>query len=161
MVARVGSWCFKNRGKAVLLWITALVTMGVAISIVGDGFDAEQSIPGSETEEGFAVLDEYFGGVGNGLSGQIVFTSEQGIDDPIVAKTMTTMFRDVGELEFVTVASPYTGNGGGISPDNTVAFADVNLSRDVSQEESGAIGEEIIALIPTVEGLTVEIGGEA
>ncbi len=161
MVSRVGSWCFKNRGKAVALWIAALVTMGVAISIVGDGFDAEQSIPGSETEEGFAVLDEYFGGVGNGLSGQIVFTSDRGVDDPAVVEAMTTMFAEVGELEFVTVASPYTGTGGAISPDNTIAFADVNLDREISQEESGAIGEEIIALIPTVEGLTVEIGGEA
>lgn len=160
MVARIGRWCHENRWRAVGLWLASILVLVAGALTVGNGFDAEQSIPGSETEDGFEVLDEYFDGVGNGLSGQIVFTTEQGVDDPAVVEAMSAMFAAATELEFVTVASPFDGRGGGLAPGGTIGYADVNLDREVSQEESGAIGEEIAELIPTLEGLTVEIGGQ-
>lgn len=143
------------------IWVAALVVLGILVATVGSGFDAEQEIPGSETEAGFEVVDEYFGGLGNGLTGQIVFTAEQGVDDPAVVEGLTGMFAAANEIEFVTVASPYAGSGGAINPDGTIGFADVNLDREVSQEESGLIGEELAELIPEVDGLTVELGGQA
>lgn len=163
MVARVGLWCFRHRQAAVALWILGIGLALVGVQVAGDGFDAEQSIPGSETEEGFEVLDEYFGGLGNGLSGQIVFTADQGVDDPEVVAAMNEMFAAAGEIEFVTVSSPYIppteGGGGAINDEATVAFAEVALDNSVSDEESGAVGEDITELIPQVDGLTVEIGG--
>jgi RND superfamily putative drug exporter len=160
MVARIGRWCHENRWRAVGIWLASVLVLVAGALTVGNGFDAEQSIPGSETEDGFEVLDEYFDGVGNGLSGQIVFTAEQGVDDPTVAEAMSAMFAAAAELEFVTVASPFDGRGGGLAPGGTIGYADVNLDREVSQEESGAIGEEIAELVPALEGLTVEIGGQ-
>jgi len=160
MVARIGRWCHENRWRAVGIWLASVLVLVAGALTVGNGFDAEQSIPGSETEDGFEVLDEYFDGVGNGLSGQIVFTAEQGVDDPTVVEAMSAMFAAAAELEFVTVASPFDGRGGGLAPGGTIGYADVNLDREVSQEESGAIGEEIAELVPALEGLTVEIGGQ-
>ncbi len=144
-----------------MFWLLSVVALVVAVATIGNGFDAEQTIPGSETEAGFEVVNEYFGGVGNGLTGQIVFTAEQGVNDPIVVAAMEEMFLAVDEIEFVTVGSPYSGFAGGISADGQIAFADVNLARDVSQEESGDVGKEIAALTPSVDGLTVEIGGQS
>lgn len=161
MVARIGIWCFRQRRAAVGLWVLALVALFGGAQIIGNGFDAGQEIPGSETERGFEVLDEYFGGVGNGLSGQIVYRSEQGVRDPGVVDAMETMFAAVDELPDVTVTSPYSGFGGGISDDETIAFAEVALSSDINQESSGEVGEEIRSLVPDLEGLTVEIGGES
>ena len=161
MVARVGRWCHENRWKAIGIWLGALMVLAAGFASIGNGFDAEQSIPGSETEDGFDVVDQYFGGVGNGLSGQIVFTADQGVEDPAVVDAMSAMFASSAEIEFVTVGSPYDGLGGGISADGMTAYADVSLDREVSQEESGAIGEEIAELIPDLDGLTVEIGGQA
>ena len=161
MVARVGRWCHENRWKAIGIWLGALMVLAAGFASIGNGFDAEQSIPGSETEDGFDVVDQYFGGVGNGLSGQIVFTADQGVEDPAVVGAMSAMFASSDEIEFVTVGSPYDGLGGGIAADGMTAFADVSLDREVSQEESGAIGEEIAELIPDLDGLTVEIGGQA
>jgi putative drug exporter of the RND superfamily len=160
MVARVGVWCHENRWRAVALWAAGLAALIASVITIGDGFDAEQSIPDSETERGFEVLDEYFGGVGNGLSGQIVFTADQGVDDPAVVAAMSEMFTAANGIEFVTVTSPYEGRGGAIAADGMVAFAEVALDREVSEEESGQIGDEIAALTPDLEGLTVEIGGE-
>jgi RND superfamily putative drug exporter len=160
MVARIGRWCHENRWRAVGIWLASVLVLVAGALTVGNGFDAEQSIPGSETEDGFEVLDEYFDGVGNGLSGQIVFTAEQGVHDPTVVEAMSAMFAAAAELEFVTVASPFDGRGGGLAPGGTIGYADVNLDREVSQEESGAIGEEIAELVPALEGLTVEIGGQ-
>jgi len=161
MVARVGRWCHENRWQAVAIWLLLLVTAGTGVVLYGDGFDADQEIPGSETERGFEVLDDFFGGVGNGLSGQIVFRAEGGVDDPETVAVLTEMFAAAAELEYVTVTSPFEGTGGAINEDGTIGFAEVNLSRDVSQEESTTIGEEIVDLIPVHEGLTVEIGGES
>ncbi|MDG2028299.1 MAG: MMPL family transporter [Acidimicrobiales bacterium] len=161
MVARIGRWCHENRGRALVFWLLSVVALVVAVATIGNGFDAEQTIPGSETEAGFEVVNEYFGGVGNGLTGQIVFTAEKGVNDPIVVAAMEEMFLAVDEIEFVIVGSPYSGFAGGISADGQIAFADVNLARDVSQEESGDVGKEIAALTPSVDGLTVEIGGQS
>lgn len=143
------------------IWIVGLIAAGAGVAALGDGFDAEQEIPGSETERGFEVVDEFFGGVGSGLSGSIVFEAQQGLTDPAVSGALTTMFNAVDALEFVTVASPFDGNGGAINEDGTIGFADVNLDSEISQEESTAVGEDIVDLIPEVDGLTIEIGGEA
>ena len=142
-------------------WVLALVALFGGAQIIGNGFDAGQEIPGSETERGFEVLDEYFGGVGNGLSGQIVYRAEQGVRDPEVVAAMEAMFAAVDELPDATVTSPYSGFGGGISDDETIAFAEVALSSDINQETSGEVGEEIRSLVPELAGLTVEIGGES
>ena len=97
--ARLARWslvsvpgAIDERRAAVGLWISPLVASVGGSQIIGNGFDAGQEIPGSETERGFEVLDEYFGGVGNGLSGQIVFQAEQGVRDPEVVAVMETMF---------------------------------------------------------------------
>jgi RND superfamily putative drug exporter len=161
MVARIGSWCYRRRRAAVGLWLFALVALFAASQVIGNGFDAGQEIPGSETGRGFDVLDEYFGGVGNGLSGQIVFQADQGVNDPEVVAAMEAMFAVANELTDATITSPYSGFGGAISDDETIAFAEVALSSDVNQETSGEVGEQIRDLVPDVDGLTVEIGGES
>ena len=164
MLSRVGRWCFQNRRAALGLWILGLAALlGAAIGI-GGGFSAEQELPGAETEAGFEVLDEYFGGAGSGLSGSIVFSAERGVHDPEVVEVMEQMFAEANEIDGATILSPYQSGrsrGGGISENEMIAYADVQLASSVDQESSGAIGEQIRELIPTLEGLQVEIGGNA
>ena len=162
MLVGIGRWCFLNRGKAVSLWIAALLVIFAAGGAVGSGFSADNETPDSDSADGFDVLDEYFGGLGAGLTGTIVFQSADGIDDPDVMTTMTAMFVEVEQIEGVNVVSPYEDpNNGGVNPDRTVAFATVFLDDEIDQEESSAIGEDIVEMIPAVDGLRVEIGGEA
>ena len=165
MLSRLGRWCFQARRVVLGLWIVGLAGLFGAAVAIGGGFTAEQTLPGSETEAGFDALDEHFGafgGAGSGLTGTIVFSAEQGVDDLAVVSVMEQMFSEAGAVEGVQILSPYESGrlrGGGIAPDNKIAYADIQLGSEVDQESAGDIGGEVSDLIPTLEGLQVEIGG--
>ena len=145
-------------------WVAFFVTIFVLGQIFGSGFDSTQTLSGSESQRGFDVLDEHFGGVGSGDSGQIVFEADQGVSDPAVKSAMTDMFDEVRALDDVTaVGDPYgeAGTGGGVSADGTIGFAVVELDASVAQDEGGQVGADIAELAPELAGLTVEIGGNA
>jgi RND superfamily putative drug exporter len=144
------------------MWVVALVVIFMSGAAIGSGFSADNETPDSDSADGFDVLDRYFGGVGAGLTGSIVFQTEAGVDDPVVVAAMSEMFSAVDELEGVDVAGPYNGSEEGrINDDRTIGFATVFLADEIDQEEASAVGEEIVDLIPDVEGLRVEIGGDA
>jgi putative drug exporter of the RND superfamily len=164
MLARLGRWCFEHRWTTFGAWLVALIGIGVlANGVIGPAYDAEFEIPASESASGFDVLDSYFADQqASGLSGQIVFTASQGVDDPAVVAAMTEMFSAVAALEGVGVQSPFDPTGQSqISEDRSVAFAVVTLDRDFDQFDTAEIGQDIKDEIPEVDGLTVEIGGQA
>jgi len=145
----------------VAAWVVALVVMGVSGKAVGSAFDSGRVPPESDSLRGFEVLEEYFGGVGAGQGGSIVFEAERGVEEAEIVAAMTTMFDAVRSIPQVTVLDPYKRSGGGISKDGTIAFATVNLDSSLDYSDSEAIGTEMLALRPEIEGLRVEIGGEA
>jgi RND superfamily putative drug exporter len=164
MLARLGRWCFEHRWTTFGAWLVALIGIGVlANGVIGPAYDAEFEIPASESASGFDVLDTYFADQqASGLSGQIVFTATQGVDDPAVVAAMTDMFTAVDALDGVGVQSPFEPTGQSqISQDRTVAFAVVTLDRDLDQFDTAEIGQDITDEIPDLDGLTVEIGGQA
>ena len=165
MLSRIGRWCFHKRRAVLGLWIVGVAGLFGAALGIGGGFTAEQQLPGSETEAGFDALDEHFGafgGAGSGLTGTIVFSAEQGVDDPEVVSVMQQMFSEANAIDGVQILSPYESggfSGGGISDSGEIAYADIQLGSEVDQESAGGIGDEIGYLIPTLAGLQVEIGG--
>ena len=163
MLARLGGWSFRNPRKIVAAWVAVVVVVFGAVAAIGPAFDAAFEIPASESRRGFDALDAHFGGFGSGSSGSIVFRSDAGIDDPAVRTAMEAMFAGVAEFEGVIVSSPYEGFGSAaqISDDGRVAFASLSLSADLDFTETAEIGIEIVALAPEVDGLQIEVGGEA
>ena len=176
MYERLGRWSFRKRKLVVIGWAVVLIGINVVAGVVGAAFSADLSTPGAESTDGFTTLVENFGGGGSSAGGSIVFQTDRGIDDPPIQAAMETMFADVELIEVdtsskddagvdrddVTVTSPYTDFGAQqVSPDRTVAFAQVNLGAHVDFTESGMIGQEITALLPVIDGLRIEIGGEA
>lgn len=161
MLVRLSRWCFKNRWLTIGAWAVALVVMIASGRAVGSAFDGGRVPPASDSSRGFEVLDEYFGGLGAGRTGSIVFRADQGVDDPAVTTAMGTMFDEVSQIDGVTVLDPYQGRGGGISDDGTIAFATVELDPSLDRSDSEPIGVEMQDLRPQMDGLQVEIGGEA
>ena len=167
--ARLGSFTFRRRRLVLASWIGALVAVFALVGTVGVSNDSSFSIPDSESKRGFDTLDTYFGGVGSGRSGSIIFRAEQGVDDPDVQTAMSEMFAEVATIDGVTLTSPYSEEGrmrGQVAVDGPlagqVAFAEVNLDPEVDESRSSEIGGEIAELIPTgIRGLQVEIGGQA
>lgn len=162
MIARLGRWCFVHRRMTVLSWLIALVAIGsLGNSVIGSNFTSEFTIPKSESSSGFDVMNTYFPGTGaSGVSGSIVFRSDNGVKDPSVVATMTKMFDDVESLEGTTVISPYSIPGSRqVNNDGTVAYAVINIDNTLGHDGMVTLGKEVRKLVPSVPGLQVEVGG--
>ena len=110
-------------------------------------------MPGSGSAAGFAVLEEHFPELGTGgQSGTIVFKARQGVDDPAVRAAMEELFAHgrrrlprratVSRSTRAPPSSRRTPRGPGqIARDGPLAgqlaYAQVNLSADVDDTESG------------------------
>jgi len=167
MLTRVGTWSFTNRGKVIGLWVVLLAVIFAWGGAIGSSFNDGRALPESGSARGFDVLAREFGGLGAGLTGSIVFRAGDrfdGIDDPAVRSTMQELFAEVGDVPGVQVSSPYAEGpqaAGQINADRTVAFANVSLATDIDQTEAGKVGEQIIGLVPEVDGLQIEVGGQS
>ena len=162
MLARLGTWSFRNPRKVVAVWVGVVVVVFGAVFTIGAAFDAGFEIPDSESRRGFDALDTNFGGFGRGQSGSIVFRSESGVDDPAVRGAMEAMFEQVAAFAGVIVTSPYSPEGASqISADGRLAFAAISLSADLDFTATAELGAEFADLAPELSGLQVEIGGQA
>ncbi|MQC83279.1 MAG: MMPL family transporter [Chloroflexi bacterium] len=145
------------------MWILGIVAVFGTVFAVGSAWNGAFEIPDSESRNGFDALDENFGGFGSGQSGSIVFTTDAGIDDPTVRTEMEALFATAAAIEGVTVSSPYEGIGAAtqVSDDRTVAYASVVLDPDLDFTQTGLIGTDIAEAAPVLDGLRIEIGGQA
>jgi RND superfamily putative drug exporter len=159
--ARLGRWCYRNRGKVALLWLAAFILFGGVMGAVGSAYSTQFSLPDVESKRGFDILDEYFADSNAGSQGgTIVFRAEQGATDPVVQQAMQEFFDAVDEIERVTVASPYTPEGAQqISTGGQIAYATVGLSLDITLVEATEIAAAIRELLPEIPGVQIEIGG--
>ena len=163
MLARLGRWCFTHRRATLAAWLLALVGTAVITATVGSAYSSRFEIPASESASGFDLLTDEFPGQSAGRQGgTIVFRADQGVTDPDVQAAMTTLFEEVATFDGVSVVSPYDPAAlGQIDPSGTIAYAQVNLSDELDQMQMAEVGADIADLLPTADGLTVEIGGQA
>ena len=78
--ARLGSYSFRRRWFVLGTWIAILVTVFAAVGTFGASTDSSFESPDSDSQLGFDILSENFGGSGSFLSGSVVFEAEQGVD---------------------------------------------------------------------------------
>jgi RND superfamily putative drug exporter len=167
LFARLGRWCFRNRGKVALGWLAALILGGVLVNVViGTAYSTEFALPEVESRQGFDILEEHFeGSAASGEGGTVVFRAEQGVTDPEVQSAMTEFFDEAAQIEGITLVSPYSPEGqqqiAAFGPEaGKIAYAQIGISRDTTLEEAGEISSELRELMPEVEGLQVELGGQ-
>ena len=167
MFARLGRWCFRNRGKVALGWLAALILGGVlANAVIGTAYSTEFALPDVESRQGFDILEEHFAGsAAGGEGGTIVFRAEQGVTDPEVQAAMTEFFDQASQIEGITLVSPYTPEGAqqiaAQGPEaGKIAYAQIGISRDTTLEEAGEISDQLEELMPEIEGLQIELGGQ-
>src|SRR5690606_32935920 len=126
----------------------------------------EMSIPSSESADGFEILEQRFGRDAGGIqSGSIVFTADQGVNDPAVKAVMEPYLADVARSDGVTsVISPYDPMGARQVSQigdraGKLAYATVNVSPDLDQIEAAELGKQLREQAPTLPGGQVELGG--
>ncbi len=172
MYAALARWCFRHPWRGLVAWLLVLfAVLGVSQNL-GEAYSGDLAIAGTESHDGNALLGQHFSGAGAGPAGTIVFRAEQGVDDPEVRSAMGELFDRVGDLEDVSIQSPYgqaslipglrTASDG--PSQGKVAYADVSLPAGTSGTEAQDLGRTIEDLISeldlrSIEGLAVEVGG--
>jgi putative drug exporter of the RND superfamily len=168
MIPRLARFCFRQRRLVLGLWLLLLVVAGALNGTLGPDYKTEFSPPSSESEQGFAVVKKHFpeAGGGGGFTAQILFKTEQGVDDPAVQATMEQYFAEAAKLKGLTVTSPYTPQGsqqiasqGPLA--GKLAFANVDVDNTLSQQDLLRYAEILKEARPKLDGGEVLLGGQA
>ncbi|PPS89107.1 MMPL family transporter [Streptomyces sp. MH60] len=161
---KLGRLAFRRRHFVALIWVALLTLAGVGAASAPPAGNSSFSIPGTEAQKAFDLLEQRFPGQSaDGATARVVFKAPSG-EKMTDADNKATVHKTVDELadgsEVASVADPYKGNA--VSKDGTVAYASVKY--DVSGmelEESTKDALEDAAQQARDAGLTVEIGGDA
>ena len=171
MLARLARFSYRRRYLMTFgIWLPLLIVINIASGAVGTDYREDFEMPNSESRR----VQDAFESIGNdedaGYTAQIVFTAEQGNNDPEVVEALTTMLAAVEELEGVRVISPYSEEGAqqyspAGSPTNTsghdVSFPILNVTQR-EQPQIVALADDIRELGDAVQidGVRIEFGGQ-
>lgn len=161
---RLGRLSFRRRRYVLLLWVGVLVAVGFGAARAPAAPDDAFSMPGTESQRAFDLLDERFPGTGaDGAVARIVFVAPPG-------QTLTTPENraTVEGVVAAAAASPQVAGavdpfqGGAVSKDAATAYATVSytaISDDLTDATKGSL--EGAVADGQAAGLTVELGGDA
>ncbi|WP_151478215.1 MMPL family transporter [Streptomyces albicerus] len=161
---KLGRLAFRRRHFVALIWVALLTLAGVGAASAPAPGTTSFSIPGTEAQKAFDLLEQRFpGGSADGATGRIVFKAPEGQkmtdadNKAIVANTV----KELGDgSEVVSVADPFTTNA--VSKDGTVAYTSVKYEvPGMELADSTRDALETAADEARATGLTVDVGGDA
>ncbi|MEU3251283.1 MMPL family transporter [Streptomyces sp. NPDC006997] len=161
---KLGRLAFRRRHFVALIWVALLTLAGVGAASAPTAGSTSFSIPGTEAQKAFDLLEERFpGSSADGATARVVFKAPAG-EKMTDAEHEATVGEAVDTLsdgsEVSSVTDPYKADA--VSEDGTIAYAQVRY--DVSGmelEESTKDALQQTAEDARESGLTVEIGGDA
>ncbi|HBF80199.1 MAG TPA: hypothetical protein DD420_09820, partial [Streptomyces sp.] len=162
---KVGRLAFRRRWYVALVWVALLGLAGFGAASASTATSSSFSIPGTEAQKAFDLLEERFpGGSADGATARVVFKAPEG-EKMTDADNKADVRKIVGTLEsgsdqIASVADPYTANA--VSEDGSTAYISVSYKvnsmelTDATRDSLEHAGEAAQS-----DGLTVEIGGDA
>ncbi|QDI70634.1 hypothetical protein CD934_19530 [Streptomyces calvus] len=161
---RLGRFAFRRRHLVALFWVALLALAGVGAAGAPAAGNSSFSIPGTEAQKAFDLLDERFpGSSADGATARVVFKAPAGekmtdAENKKAVQNTVDALADGSEVAVVT--DPY--QAGGVSRDGTIAYASVSYKvSGMELEDSSRDALEGAAEDARKSGLTVEIGGDA
>nr|WP_223241854.1 MMPL family transporter [Streptomyces sp. CBMA123] len=161
----MGRWAFVRRRLVTLLWVAVLALAGVLAAKAPAAPDDGFSMPGTEAQKAFDLMNERFpGGHADGASARLVFVAPSG-QKITAGPNQQAVEKTVAELahgEQVTGAVDPFKMPGAVSKDGSTAYATVNYSAKAGEVSKGATDAlQQAAQHGRDAGLKVEIGGNA
>ncbi|MET7296543.1 MMPL family transporter [Streptomyces griseoloalbus] len=161
---RLGRFAFRRRHFIALFWVALLALAGVGAAGAPAAGNSSFSIPGTEAQKAFDLLEERFpGSSADGATARVVFKAPAGekMTDADHKKTVQSTVDALGDgTEVARITDPY--QAGGVSQDGTIAYASVSYKvSGMELEDSSRDALEGAAEDARDAGLTVEIGGDA
>ncbi|MCF1599449.1 MMPL family transporter [Streptomyces muensis] len=161
---KLGRLAFRRRHFVALIWVALLTLAGVGAASAPSAGSTSFSIPGTEAQKAFDLLEQRFpGSSADGGTARVVFKAPDG-EKMTDAANKATVEKAVKELsdgsEVVSVADPYQAHA--VSKNGTIAYASVRYEvpgmelTDASRDALEDAGQQA-----RDAGLTVEIGGDA
>ncbi|WP_338702817.1 MMPL family transporter [Streptomyces sp. Q6] len=161
---KLGRLSFRRRRYVALLWVLLLGGIGYASSAAPAPPADSFSMPGTESQKAFDLLDQKFPAASaEGATARVVIRAPEGekLTDPAQKTDVKKLVTVLGDgPEVASVADPYKANA--VSKDGTTAYASVTYKvagTELSDEAHEALTKATDDA--RADGFTVETGGDA
>ncbi|MER5750236.1 MMPL family transporter [Streptomyces sp. NPDC002088] len=161
---RLGRASFSQRRYVALLWVAVLAAVGIAAVTASAAPDDSSSMPGTESQRAFDLMDERFpGAAADGANAQIVFVAPDGQkvtardNRQVIEKTLSEL---TGDAQVASASDPFKTSG--VSEDGTTAYTSVSYkvgADDLTDASTQALQDAIDEAQDS--GLTVDARGTA
>ncbi|MFD9422453.1 MULTISPECIES: MMPL family transporter [unclassified Streptomyces] len=162
---KLGRLAFRRRRYVALVWVALLALAGFGAASASTATSSSFSIPGTEAQKAFDLLEQRFpGSSADGATARVVFTAPDG--QKVTDAANKAEVKDiVGELksgsdQIASVADPYTADA--VSKDGSTAYISVSYkvnSMELTDPAREALEDAGVAAEKS--GMTVAIGGDA
>jgi RND superfamily putative drug exporter len=124
---RIGRWAFRRRRLVLALWLGALVLAGVAAAMAPAAKDEGLSMPGTESQKAFDLLDERFPqSNAQGAEARLVFQAPDG-QRVTAGENKAAVRAALGSLDrgdqVASATDPF--ETGAVSGDGTIAYSTI------------------------------------
>ncbi|MFH8733639.1 MULTISPECIES: MMPL family transporter [unclassified Streptomyces] len=162
---KLGKLAFRRRHFVALIWVALLTLAGVGAASAPTAASSSFSIPGTEAQKAFDLLDQRFpGSSADGATARVVFQAPDGekitsaANKAEVSKTVADL--GSGSKEVAAAADPFVAKT--VSKDGTIAYSSVSYkvsSMELTDADRDALQKTVDEARDS--GLTVEVGGDA
>ncbi|MFD3926864.1 MMPL family transporter [Streptomyces sp. NPDC058614] len=161
---KLGRLAFRRRHFVALIWVALLTLAGVGAASAPAAGTSSFSIPGTEAQKAFDLLEQRNPGMSaDGATARVVFKAPSGekMADAANKATVEKTVEALGDgSEVTSVTDPFKTKS--VSDDGTVAYAQVSYKvSGMELKDSSKDALEEAAKEARTGGMTVEIGGDA
>ncbi|MFB7010971.1 MULTISPECIES: MMPL family transporter [unclassified Streptomyces] len=162
---KLGRLAFRRRRYVALIWVALLALAGFGAASASTATSSSFSIPGTEAQKAFDLLEQRFpGGSADGATARVVFKAPDGqkMTDPANKAEVNKIAGELksGSDQIASVTNPYTGNA--VSKDGSTAYVSVSYKVNSMELTDGTRSAlEDAGHAAQKSGMTVEIGGDA
>ncbi|MFE7622522.1 MMPL family transporter [Streptomyces sp. NPDC057509] len=162
---KLGRLAFRRRRYVALIWVALLALAGVGAASASTATSSSFSIPGTEAQKAFDLLEQRFPAASaDGATARVVFKApeHEKVTDAANKAEVNKITRELkaGSDQIASVVDPYEGDA--VSKDGSTAYISVTYKVN-SMELTDATRDALEDAGETAQqsGMTVEIGGDA